>query len=203
MKSNLPTIDNFISEYHLPYESLIGAWFIPESECDTIIDLHKKHVFEKDKDIEVNNKIDYIEATYVSADLQKTKELENYSNYLSEIMKRYREKYFYSNNVTEYRVREPVNIQHYEPNGGYKVWHCENNGKDYALHRHLVFMTYLNDLNDGGTEFLYQGLKLPAKKGLTVIWPSAWTHTHKGVISKTQEKYIITGWYSFQGATNT
>ena len=84
MKSNLPTIDNFISEYHLPYESLIGAWFIPESECDTIIDLHKKHVVEKDKDIEVNNKIDYIEATYVSADLQKTKELENYSNYLSE-----------------------------------------------------------------------------------------------------------------------
>ena len=52
MKSNLPTIDNFISEYHLPYESLIGAWFIPESECDTIIDLHKKHVVEKDKDID-------------------------------------------------------------------------------------------------------------------------------------------------------
>ena len=58
-------------------------------------------------------------------------------------------------------------------------------------------MTFLNDLTDeGGTEFLYQDLKVEPKKGLTLIWPSYWTHTHRGVISKTQEKYIVTGWYS-------
>jgi len=203
LKSNLPTVDNFISEYYLPYESLIGAWFIPENECDTIIDFHKKHVPEKDEDIEVNNKFEHVDATYVTANLYKTSDLKNYANYLNEIMERYKQKYFYSNIVSEYRIREAVNVQHYKPNGGYKVWHCENNGKDNALYRHLVFMTYLNDLDEGGTEFLYQGLKLPAKKGLTLIWPSAWTHTHKGVISKTQEKYIITGWFSFEGVVNT
>ena len=62
--------------------------------------------------------------------------------------------------------------------------------------RSLVFMTYLNDVEDGGTEFLYQNLTIPAKKGLTLIWPAFFTHTHKGQISKTKEKYIVTGWFN-------
>ena len=61
----------------------------------------------------------------------------------------------------------------------------------------LVFMTYLNDVLDGGTEFKYQKLITKAKKGLTLIWPSDFTHTHKGQISNTSEKYIITGWFSY------
>ena len=59
-------------------------------------------------------------------------------------------------------------------------------------------MTYLNNVKDGGTMFKYQNLTIPAKKGLTLIWPSDWTHTHKGQISNTKEKYIITGWYSYE-----
>lgn len=59
-------------------------------------------------------------------------------------------------------------------------------------------MTYLNTVTDeGGTEFLNQELKISAEKGKTVIWPADWTHTHRGVASPTQEKYIITGWLSF------
>ena len=33
-------------------------------------------------------------------------------------------------------------------------------------------MTYLNDVKDGGTEFMYQNIKTQAEKGLTLIWPS-------------------------------
>ena len=58
-------------------------------------------------------------------------------------------------------------------------------------------MTYLNDVDDGGTEFLYQKITIPAKKGLTIVWPTQWTHTHRGQISHTKEKRIITGWYNF------
>ena len=59
-------------------------------------------------------------------------------------------------------------------------------------------MTYLNDIkNDGGTEFFYQKTKFNAKKGLTLIWPAEWTHTHRGIISEEYEKYIITGWISY------
>ena len=55
-------------------------------------------------------------------------------------------------------------------------------------------MTYLNDIENGGTHFKYQNLTSPAKKGLTLIWPPDWTHTHKGQIVD-KEKFIATGWY--------
>ena len=64
-------------------------------------------------------------------------------------------------------------------------------------HRVLVFQTFLNDIDDGGTEFKYQKLTTPAKKGLTLIWPTDFTHTHSGQISDTHEKYIITGWFGY------
>ena len=98
------------------------------------------------------------------------------------------------NEIQRFTIKEFIYIQKYPPGGGFKKWHFEEPGH---LKRCLVFMTFLNDMTDeGGTEFLYQDLKVEPKKGLTLIWPSYWTHTHRGVISKTQEKYIVTGWYS-------
>ena len=61
----------------------------------------------------------------------------------------------------------------------------------------LVFMTYLNDVEDGGTFFKYQNIKTKAKKGTTLIWPTDFTHTHKGEISTKSHKYILTGWLGF------
>ena len=62
----------------------------------------------------------------------------------------------------------------------------------------MVFMTYLNDVTDGGgTEFYYQNKITEARKGKTLIWPADWTHTHRGVVSPTQDKYIITGWLNY------
>ena len=56
-------------------------------------------------------------------------------------------------------------------------------------------MTYLNDIpNGGGTEFkFYPDFKVNAKKGLSLMWPTDFTHTHRGVVSE-YEKYIVTGW---------
>ena len=60
-------------------------------------------------------------------------------------------------------------------------------------------MTYLNDISDrGGTAFFHQKLEVQPEKGLTLIWPADWTHTHRGVVSMTEEKYIITGWCVFK-----
>lgn len=96
-------------------------------------------------------------------------------------------------------IREGVNIQHYPPMGGFKVWHTERGGPEYPVAtRHLVFMTYLNDVTDcGETEFLNQKIKISPKKGLTLIWPADWTYTHRGIPSPTQDKFIITGWFNY------
>ena len=117
-----------------------------------------------------------------------------YLSHLHEVLFLYLERYRYANYVNRFDAGT-FNIQRYQPGGGFKKWHCERDSRDNS--NHLVFMTYLNDVPEGGTEFLYQDLKLPAQKGLTVIWPSDWTHTHKGVISKEHEKYIMTGWYNY------
>ena len=102
----------------------------------------------------------------------------------------------YDNPLAEMTIADGFNIQHYKPGEGYLNWHSERS--IHLTHqRALTFMTYLNDVSDGGgTEFKYQGLRHNAKKGKTLIWPSDFTHTHRGQKSETEEKYITTGWFN-------
>jgi hypothetical protein len=92
---------------------------------------------------------------------------------------------------------EHYNLQHYKPGEGFYLWHKENNGFGKSVFRHLVYMTYLTDTPKGGTEFQEQNLTVPCEKGVTLIWPAGWTHTHRGQISEVHEKTIVTGWLSF------
>ena len=88
------------------------------------------------------------------------------------------------------------NIQRTLPGQGYHVWHCENEHMYRASNpRVLAVMMYLNDVNDGGeTEFIFQHKRFKPKKGRVLLWPSGFTHTHRGNPPLTEEKYIITGW---------
>lgn len=94
-------------------------------------------------------------------------------------------------------IVEPVNIQKYPIGGAYHKIHCDRGPNPPSDKRELVFMTYLNDVIDGGeTEFPFQKTIIKPKKGLTLIWPTNWTHMHRGLPSSTDEKIIITGWLS-------
>ncbi len=96
-----------------------------------------------------------------------------------------------------FAIRESPAIQHYRPGGGYKEEHWERTDIT-SVTRALVWMTFLNDVTDGGgTRFVYQEATFDARKGRTLIWPPDFTHTHAGVVSPTQHKYIITGWFNF------
>jgi prolyl 4-hydroxylase len=125
--------------------------------------------------------------------------LQRYINELQKTVDLYNETYPYANHYGPWSMIEIFNIQHYKPNEGFFVWHSERtSAMNPATTRHLVFMTYLNDVMDGGeTEFYHQELKVKPKKGLTLIWPADWTHTHRGVASPTQDKYIVTGWFNY------
>jgi hypothetical protein len=58
-------------------------------------------------------------------------------------------------------------------------------------------MIYLNTVKDRGeTEFYYQHHFESAVEGKLVIWPSDWTHLHRGVPSPTETKYVLTGWFN-------
>ena len=90
---------------------------------------------------------------------------------------------------------EGIIMQKYNPSGGFHKWHSERNGD--VRNREFVFTTYLNDVPDGGTEFFNQEKIVKAVKGKTVIFPAGYTHVHRGQVSHTQEKYIVTGWYGY------
>lgn len=123
----------------------------------------------------------------------------NYIDQLIFVVNLYKEKFAFCDRYSPWGITEHINIQHYAPTQGFKSWHTERVGATFPnCFRHLVFMTYLNDVTDEGeTEFFYQNIKFKPRKGLTLIWPADWTYTHRGVPSQTQEKYIITGWFSF------
>jgi hypothetical protein len=88
-------------------------------------------------------------------------------------------------------------IQKTAVGGGYHVWHYEADARE-TCHRLLTWMVYLNDVEEGGeTEFLYQHKRISPKQGTLVIWPAAFTHTHRGNPPLSNEKYIVTGWTEF------
>ena len=98
-----------------------------------------------------------------------------------------------------------INMQKYiAGQGGYPYWHSEVYPQlphNDALHRILLFMYYLNDVEEGGeTEFYYQNKKVKPRKGTMVIAPAYFTHTHRGNIPVSNDKYIITSWVLFQRA---
>ena len=93
-----------------------------------------------------------------------------------------------------------MNLQRYLPGEGFYRWHAESTGVA-SSDIELVWMVYLNDIDpltdNGGTYFKYQKWLEAAEAGKVVIWPSAFTHTHRGQCSKTKTKYIATGWFTF------
>ena len=95
-----------------------------------------------------------------------------------------------------YSIRQK--LQKTDVAGGFHVWHYENGHID-SVHRMLAWTIYLNDVPEGGeTEFLYQSERVKPVKGRTVIFPAGFMHTHRGNPPISNEKYILTGWFSIR-----
>jgi len=198
-----------LREKNFDESTFLGGWFIPENICDELLDY-----FIYNKKYQINGLVGSGEGMVLKKEVKDSIDLPvsagnfdgiigEYRNYLQQCLENYTKKYVRANQVAHYQVREGLNIQKYPKGGGYKEWHAEISGAMRSVRRHLVFMTYLNDVEDGGTEFMYQNILTKAEKGLTLIWPAPWTHTHRGIVSNTKEKYIMTGWYSFiEGENN-
>ena len=182
--------------------NFIGGWYLDDlAICDDLI-TYFKQAPDKNPGLmtgyQGKGNMDPSAKDSTDANLPPGELATRYIRQLNEVAQAYTGIYHYSGKLVPWGVVEPVAIQHYKPGGGFKIWHFERNNSDALVaRRHLAFMTYLNTVEDGGgTSFFYQDLTVKADKGLTLIWPSEWTHTHKGEVSKTEEKYIITGWLS-------
>lgn len=164
--------------------------------CDDLMAYYERHNEYKQKG--QSNGGDKISTDVVVYPNSTDPAILQYYGFLKYALEKYKEKY--ETLSFPLGFAEPFNIQHYEPGEGYFNWHCER-GMTQTHQRGLVFMTYLNDVDNGGqTQWLHQKKEVQPKKGMTVLWPTDFTHTHRGVVSPTQSKTIATGWYNFLDA---
>jgi len=188
-------------EFKTNIKSFIGGWYIDENICDGLIDYYNSNIDKTFQGAVVKNSVSIVDTDKKDCTQLKIDYMYNegvisqYREQLQICLENYVERYKEVNDLDRLNILTNYNIQHYRPDQGFKIWHHERNANVNAK-RVLVFMTYLNN-SDGGTHFKYQKLTTPCEKGLTLIWPTDWTHTHKGQVSKTSDKYIVTGWYSY------
>ena len=98
------------------------------------------------------------------------------------------------NDNQRYMLSPGIKIQKTNPGEGYHIWHYENPSVESSTRR-AVYTLYLNDNFDAGeTEFLYMQSRVKPQTGTVCIFPSGFTHTHRGNPPIGNSKYIITGW---------
>ena len=182
----------------------IAGWYIDKSVCTDLIKYFENtpnkipgSLYLKGEEVGVDKKQKLSTDVPISPK-NKDKEILNYYKELTKATEEYKKKYKYCDVQQDgWGITEGWNLQKYEPKEGYFIKHYERFGF-LTVYRHLAFMTYLNDVRDGGeTEFVYQKLKIKPETGLTLLWGCDWTFTHRGITSPTETKYIATGWYSY------
>jgi len=184
--------------------NFIGSWNIENDNlCKEIIDL-----FNTNKNLQNKG----VTSSVVDTTIKKTTDISIKPNDLKNIkfkcLKDYIEELYncyidYQNqwpfvkNLTENIHIGAFNIQKYSSGDHFSKIHTERSGIK-NLHRLFAWMTYLNDVDDGGiTNFSHYDIRIKPEIGKTLIWPAEWTHAHNGEIINSGVKYIITGWIHF------
>ena len=183
--------------------NFIGSWILKDTDmCDEIVNF-----FEANPAYQGAGSIDggVDESLKKTTDIPiKPKQLEQekykiFNTYINNVVNcfnDYKEQWPFLNTIKGMEIGT-FNLQKYSPGGHFSAVHTER-ACSSTMHRVLAFMTYLNDVEEGGeTEFHYYGINVKPKKGKTIIWPAEWTHAHSGGIVKQGCKYIVTGWIQF------
>tara|TARA_Y100000004_G_C8761199_1_gene346613 strand:- start:62 stop:649 length:588 start_codon:yes stop_codon:yes gene_type:complete len=177
--------------------------FLPKSECEKII-----HYFDS------NSQLHYKGSTGRQHDDKLKKDTEIFCDmsksngpcwilkYLKIASDEYVKRFPHTDKLSRWGLYKHFKIQKYHPSEGYFVTHCENVGpvenESSMEKRLLAWMIYLNNVTDGGhTEFPDQRKKYQPRVGDVLLWPAYFTHPHRGITSKSQTKYIVTGWFNF------
>jgi len=86
-------------------------------------------------------------------------------------------------------------IQRYQKNVGKYIYHHDHDIRfDQKDHRVITYLWYLNTVEEGGETELWKTIKVNPEEGKLLLFPASWTFPHSGLMPKSNDKYIITGW---------
>ena len=184
--------------------NFVGAWDLENKNlCDEIINLFENNINLQMKGRTSDGKTKGVKSTTditIKPNDLKDEKFKIFNQYISELHKcylDYQNQWPFLKKMLKDVDIPPFNIQKYGPGDHFNTIHSERTSLN-TLHRIFAFMTYLNDVDDGGeTTFTNYDLKIKPQVGKTLIWPSEWTHAHKGGILNNGTKYIVTGWMNF------
>ena len=172
---------------------------VPPDFCDYLINLASKEKMTARPPQEANN----LEKKDFAAHVFNFKEDLSFPihSFLKKCMDIYVTEYSYLINYFPL-IPTGYKFQTTYPSGGYHIWHAESVG--FRLrNRVAVWTLYLNDIEEGGeTEFLYQSIRVSPKKGTICIFPSQFTHLHRGNPPLSKTKHIVTGWIEYEDKAN-
>ena len=170
---------------------------IPKEFCNDLIKLFDANPNYHISRQAAENNIDPLTKSdnHLTGEVDKTKFTEPFKKYFwDQVYPLYDSKYvvdvdgyFFPKFISDFKIQKT------KPTEGYHAWHYESS--PLYPNRILAYTLYLNDIEEGGeTEFLYQSLRVKPKQGTLVLWPSGYTHIHRGNPPLSEEKYIVTGW---------
>ena len=201
---NLQQINENTFEVDGYHKDFIGVYqkVLSEERCKEIIDKMEFHMENNPSEIR-SGKEQFLKADNGRNDYQifANKVFGGISQDINKALdiciKAYANDFFTLKNISQIRSDE-IKLQKTPPKGGYHVWHCEAHSRNDS-DRVLAWTLYLNDVPDGEgeTEFLWQGIRIQPKVGTVCIFPAAFTHAHRGNPVYSCDKYIATGWYTF------
>ncbi|MDG2175668.1 MAG: 2OG-Fe(II) oxygenase [Gammaproteobacteria bacterium] len=184
--------------------NFIGSWMMePASLCDGLVNYFESHQ-ERQKRGAVGGGVnsDYKKSTDISVapnevNLPGNEVFNEYFKCLFDCHKDYLAQWPFLREIAENIEIGGFNLQRYHSGEHFQKLHTERFNLS-TLHRVLAWMTYLNDVDEGGsTYFSHYDIEVQPRRGLTLIWPAEWTHAHKGRVINAGSKYIITGWMHF------
>ncbi len=207
IKRNKTSIFRFLNKDQYPH--FIGSWNIErDTLCKEIINLfegnknlQKQGLTGLGKDTTIKKTTDIIVSPNDLKDI-KFKCLNSYINELFKCFIDYQSQWPFVKNLIKDIHIGSFNIQKYFPGDHFAGIHTERFDIK-SSHRLFAWMTYLDDVEDGGTtNFSHYDIKIKPEIGKTLIWPAEWTHAHSGEILNSGVKYIVTGWMHFPHDNN-
>ncbi len=161
-----------------PYTMQIDNFFT-EKECKKIISTYKKQTLDKELNSYLN---------YKYFDIKPDK---YWGDKILNLIKNYSDQYDGINAIEQWAI-DSIRFKHFPKNYALDKWHCEH-VKEYP-YRIISFLIYLSD-HDTGTEFYHDKITVKSKVGRVIIFPSSWTHLHRG--QKTNKDRYILSFYSY------